>query len=125
MPIPLDVRAGLLEEERNTRGFALVADAARPRDLKRPRAGAALAADQDPADASQVELAQVLEQRLDREHSDGSGHLAQLVDPRDAVLPVLNADAEPEVRQRPRAVDGTPGVLPDPRSGVDGVKLRA
>ena len=50
---------------------ALVADREHPVLLHRPRTRAALAADDHPVDAFQVELAEVFQQRLDREEPHG------------------------------------------------------
>src|SRR6266852_8141433 len=48
----------LLEEERDARGDALIADVADPVRLRRPVPGAALATDDDPVDATQAEIRQ-------------------------------------------------------------------
>jgi hypothetical protein len=72
-------RAELLHEHRDTGGAALLNDGACRADVERPRAGAALAADDHPVDAVDIEvvpwqpLAQIdrPEQRLDRQEAHG------------------------------------------------------
>src|SRR5690349_2083674 len=55
----------LFEEERDSRDFALLFNAEHPVRLHWPRAVAALAANDDPVDVGQVDLAQILQERLD------------------------------------------------------------
>jgi inorganic pyrophosphatase len=68
-----------------------------PRLLHGSGSRAALPADDDPVDAAEIERAQVLEEGFDGEEAQGRRRLAQDVDPRDAVLAILHADAEPDV----------------------------
>ena len=56
--------APLLEEERNTAPLALIAEGQDPFFLHRPGAGPALATYNHPIDASQVQFAQVFQQRF-------------------------------------------------------------
>jgi hypothetical protein len=98
------VRRRLLEEERHARGDALVAHAARPRMIHRAESRPALTAYNHPRDAAQVERAEVLEERLDREEAHEGRAGAQRIEPREH-LPVLDARAEPDAL-RPRARPG-------------------
>src|SRR5690606_115832 len=93
----LDV-APLLEEEGDLLGAALTADRAHPGLVHRAGAGAALAADDDPVDAGEVELAEVFEERLDGEEADRGRGVVELFDPGQAVLAILDAHAEPDLR---------------------------
>ena len=59
----------LLEEERDVGGSALVAEVADPGHLDRAGAGAALAADDQPVDASEVNLREGTEERSGADES--------------------------------------------------------
>src|SRR5579883_1170282 len=59
--------APLLEEESNLCGFALLADAMNPAGLHRAGAVAALAANDYPVNPVQLNLSEILQQRLDRQ----------------------------------------------------------
>ena len=59
--------------------------------------GPELAADDDPADAAQVERPQVLQQWFHRPEADAGGHLAKKVDARQSIPAILHRDTEPDV----------------------------
>ena len=65
--------APLLEEEGHPLRATLATDVDDPVSKHRPRAGAALAADDHPVDAAEVEWSQVFQQRLDREEPNSCG----------------------------------------------------
>src|SRR3954471_256604 len=90
--------APLLEEERHIDFPTLIADRANPVGLHRPGPRPALAAEDHPADAVEVDRTEVFEQGLDREHPQGRRGGSEMLDARQAVLAVLDADAEPDVR---------------------------
>src|SRR5690349_13175490 len=71
----------LLVEERPLRSPAPFQDVQRPLLLHRPPAGPGLAADDGPADATQVEVRQRAEERLQREEPDTGRHPPQFVHP--------------------------------------------
>src|SRR5436305_4390745 len=74
--------APLFEEEGDVRASALVADRLDPAILKRPGARATLAAEDHPADAPQVDGAEVLKERLHREHPEARRRVLEVLDPR-------------------------------------------
>ena len=59
---------------------------------------AALAANDEPVDARQIDGAEVFEQRFRRHKPDSDLRRLQVGDTRDAVLPVFDRDAPPDVR---------------------------
>lgn len=88
----------LLEEKWNAFALALIANGKNPLFFHRSGAGAAFAADDDPVDTTEVYRAQVFQQRFDREKADRSIGGTEMIDSREAVLPVLDADTPPDVR---------------------------
>lgn len=68
-----------LEEERYVLLGALVSDRAHPPRTDRPGPAPALAPDDDPVDAIEIEFADVLEQGLDAQEPNRCRGLAQLV----------------------------------------------
>ncbi len=59
---------------------------------------AALAAHDHPIDPPQIDTPEILQERLDRQEAQPRRRVAQHVDPRQAVLAILDADAEPDLR---------------------------
>ena len=89
--------APLLEEERHALLAALIADGDDPLPLHRTRAGAALAADDDPTDSGKINLAEIFEQRLDGQEPNLGRRLPQMVNARQAVSSIFDADSPPDV----------------------------
>jgi hypothetical protein len=87
----------LLEEEWHAGRAALSLDGYNPLAPDGPRAGTALAAHNHPVDGSQIDGAEVLEQRLDRQESYSCICLSQVPNSRKSNAPVLNAYAPPDV----------------------------
>ena len=83
----------LLEEERNTGGRALVANASRPRQLHRTGARATLPTNDDPVDRAEIEGTNVFEEGLDREKSRSRYRAAKAIDPRHTILSIFDGDA--------------------------------
>src|SRR5581483_12245530 len=90
----------LLEEERDTAGLALITKVAEPGELRRPRAGLALAARDQPLDALEIQLWQAGEKWLRGDEAHRRRHAPQRVDA-PHVLRRLDRHAHPDVR-RPR-----------------------
>ena len=105
----------LLEVERDAGRLALVADRPGPIRVHGPSVRAALATYYCPIDSGQVELSEVFEQRLQGQEADRRRGLPQMDD---AVLagPVLDAGANPDIRERPLAPQV--GELDAPSSNV-------
>src|SRR5439155_19650864 len=96
--LTLPPAAPLLEEERDLRDAALVAYRHDPLRRDRPRTRAALAADDHPVDTGQVKAAEILQQRFDGQKPHRrAGGVTQVIDARQPVLAVLDADAPPDV----------------------------
>src|SRR5205823_3515775 len=96
----------LLEEERNPRGLALLANGNHPFLFQRTRTGAALTTDDGPLDATQIELAQTLKQWLDGEKANRSGSISQMSDAGHAVFAIFDAYTPPDVplaRREPKS----------------------
>ena len=89
----------LLEEERHPRRAALVTKRDYPFALHWPGAWTTFPADNHPIDPSKVDASEVLQQGFDREKAHGSGSVSEQRNPRQTVLPVLDADSPPDVRQ--------------------------
>src|SRR5260370_37563807 len=91
--------APLLEEELHALVLALLPNRLDPGLIERSGARAALAADDDPLDPIEVQLSDVLQERLDREESHLRRRRLEVLHTRQAVPPVLHADAPPDVRR--------------------------
>src|SRR5690349_5316540 len=68
-----------------------------PLRLHGARAVPGLAANDDPVDAGQIEVAEVLKQRLDAQESDARWDPAQVLDARDTMSLVLDRHSDPYV----------------------------
>ena len=90
--------APLFEEERNARAAALVANGKNPFFFHRAGAGTAFATDNDPMNSGEIDRSQVFQERLDGEKADRGVCGAEVVNSREAVLLVLDADTPPDVR---------------------------
>jgi len=90
----------LLKKENRTLGLALLLDRVSPGGLHGPGAVAALAADDHPVNAGEVDAAEVFEERLDAQKAHHRWCSTQVLDARDAEVLVLDAHAPPYV---PRA----------------------
>lgn len=89
----------LLEEERHVLLPALAPDVHYPGLLHRPSVVSAFPSHDDPVDASEIQGAKILEERLDRQEPHNSGRVAKGRYPGNSVLPILNTNAKPHVRQ--------------------------
>lgn len=77
----------MLHEERHALRLALVSDRPCPVEVHRPGSVAALSSDDHPADAGEVELAKVFEQRFEREEPNAGRGLAELIEaPEDGLI---------------------------------------
>src|SRR5437879_3107368 len=93
-PVPLlEQAAPLLEEERYADRSALIPDGADPIGVHGPGSVAALATHDHPADAGEVNRAEVLQQRLDGEEPHPGRRLSQMFEPGQTVAAVLHADS--------------------------------
>src|SRR5665213_384200 len=90
--------APLLEEERNPRCATLREYSTHPCGINRPGTVAALAAHDHPMDLAEVDPADVFEERFDGKETELRRRTAQHVDPRNAILAILDAHAPPDVR---------------------------
>ena len=88
----------LLEEERHTRGAALLVDRDNPFSLQPTCPGPTFPSNDYPANTVQVYLPQVLQQWFDRQEAHIRTRLLKIGDPREAYPPVLNANSPPNVR---------------------------
>ena len=61
--------------------------------------GSAFPSDDHPVDPSEIQRAEIFEERLDRQEPHDCGRVAKRCDSGNAVLAVLNTHAEPHVRQ--------------------------
>src|SRR5262249_38135890 len=94
--------APLLEKEGNLRRTALTLNVHHPFPLHGPCAVAAFTPDDDPIDSSQIDRAQVFQQRLDGKKRHGRFSGTKIIDAREPVLAILNAYPPPDVRQGSR-----------------------
>src|SRR5207248_233579 len=94
--------APLLEEEGRLVFAAGATDLADPGLLDRAMVGAALASDDDPINAGQVELRDRSDERLTGEKAHGAGDAAQMVHAINDAM-ILDACAQPHVVRRPAA----------------------
>ena len=94
--------AELLDEHGDVLPAALGDDAAHGAGVAVAGARPALTSDQHPVDPRQVDVSEVYEQRLDGQEADGHGDGAEDVDAGQAVLAILDANAEPHVLVRER-----------------------
>src|ERR1035438_330697 len=90
--------APLLEEERDSCGFALLTNGEHPVLLHRPRPWPTFAADDNPRYAFKRKPSDILQQGLDGQETDGSGRGLQVGNSRESVLAVFHGDAPPDVR---------------------------
>lgn len=90
--------APLFEKEGDFVFAALIAKRKNPVLLHGAGAGAAFAADNHPVDVAEIELAEIFEERLDGEETDGGICFLEIGDARDAVFFVFDTDAPPDVR---------------------------
>ncbi len=91
--------APLLEEKCDARMNTLITDVDYPCLIHRPRARTALATDNHPVNAAEVEFADRRKKRLDREEADANICALQVRNAR-CRLSVLNRDAKPNVPGR-------------------------
>jgi len=90
--------APLFEKEGNFRPLALRADVPHPFDIHWPRARPALAADNHPVDAPQIDRAEMFQQRFDGKETDLRGRVAEQIYARQTMLAVFHAYAPPDMR---------------------------
>src|SRR5438067_11800395 len=74
--------APLLEEERDIRGFALIADAQDPLRFHGPCSRAAFATDDDPIDSFKIQRAEIFQQRLDGKEANNRRRAAEIFNAR-------------------------------------------
>ena len=89
----------LLEEERHILFSTLTLNVDRPLFSHWSGVGPAFAADYDPVNARQVNLPDVLEQGFDRKEANCRRRCTERVDSREAVPPVLDTHAKPDMNQ--------------------------
>src|SRR5271163_176885 len=90
----------LLEEERDAGSLALHEDREHPLLFHRARTMTAFAANDHPIDCAQVNLAEVFEQRLDGQKANARRCALKTLQPRQPMLAILDADAEPDLAKR-------------------------
>jgi hypothetical protein len=89
--------APLLEEKCHPLFAALTTDVDDPVSKHGPGVRAALAADDHPVDSAQIKRAEIGQEGFDGQESNARWSLPQRTNTRQAVPPILNADAEGDV----------------------------
>jgi hypothetical protein len=82
----------LLEEKRNVLRSTLLSDGSDPVLCHSTRSRTTFAADDNPMDAAQIHRPKIFQKRFYGQESDFRMCSAQLVNPRQTMLPVFNAD---------------------------------